>query len=102
MKIENLYFHLDNLTISTENSSGRARLTAKTVWGALRGLETFSQLIWNDGQSNQYFVNETIIRDYPRFPHRGLMIDSARHFLPVTIIEQVLDAMSYNKLNGLF
>lgn len=82
---------------------GKAKIAAKTVWGALRGLETFSQLIWtdSDGQSNQYFVNETIIRDYPRFPHRGLMIDSARHFLPISIIEQVMESMSYNKMNVL-
>lgn len=80
---------------------GRAKIISKTVWGALRGLETFSQLIWNNGESNQHFVNETVIRDFPRFPHRGLMIDSARHFLPVPIIEQVMESMSYNKLNVL-
>lgn len=67
----------------------------------MRGLETFSQLIWTDGKSNEHFVNETIIQDYPRFPHRGLMIDSARHYLPVSIIEQVLESMSYNKMNVL-
>ena len=32
------------------NSTVVARLKAATVWGALRGLETLSQLIeWNDG-----------------------------------------------------
>lgn len=90
--------HLDNLTVSSE---GRAQIVAKTVWGALRGLETFSQLIWTDGESNHRFVNETVIRDHPRFPHRGLMIDSARHYLSVGIIEQVIESMSYNKLNVL-
>lgn len=94
--------YTDNLTISTEGLEGRARVVAKTVWGALRGLETFSQLIWTDeGASNQHFVNETVIRDHPRFPHRGLMIDSARHYLPVSIIEQVMESMSYNKMNVL-
>jgi hexosaminidase len=39
--------------------------------------------------------------DVPRFAHRGIMIDSARHFLPVETILSVLDAMSYAKLNVL-
>ncbi|KAJ6643163.1 Beta-hexosaminidase subunit beta [Pseudolycoriella hygida] len=99
--VKDLEYEAYNLTISKDATEGRARIVAKTVWGAIRGLETFSQLIWTNGESNQHFVNETVITDYPRFPHRGLMIDSARHFLPVSIIEQVLEAMSYNKMNVL-
>ena len=34
----------------------------------------------------QYLVNATAIYDAPRFRHRGLLIDTARHFLPVHII----------------
>lgn len=34
-----------------------------------------------------HLVNETRIRDVPRFPHRGLLIDTARHFLPVHVIK---------------
>ncbi|EOD04016.1 hypothetical protein EMIHUDRAFT_77540, partial [Emiliania huxleyi CCMP1516] len=32
---------------------------------------------------------------------RGLMLDSARHYLPVEAITAMLDAMSFNKLNVL-
>ena len=44
----------------------RATLTADTVYGALRGLELFSQLILK----NQA-IAEQIAVDWPRFPHRG-------------------------------
>jgi hexosaminidase len=33
--------------------------------------------------------------------YRGLMIDSSRHFLPLKLIFETIDAMMYNKLNVL-
>ncbi|XP_045461633.1 beta-hexosaminidase subunit beta-like isoform X2 [Harmonia axyridis] len=74
-------------------------LTARSVWGMLRALETFSQLIYEDEQSSTLRLNSTRISDYPRFPHRGLLLDTSRHFIPVKYILKTLDAMSYNKLN---
>merc|ERR1719273_20131 len=41
------------------------------------------------------------IEDYPRFPWRGLMMDVARHFFPISQLERIIDAMAYNKLNSL-
>ncbi|XP_048777882.2 beta-hexosaminidase subunit beta-like isoform X2 [Ostrea edulis] len=84
----------DNLTVSTS-----PRLTCATVWGALRGLETFSQLIYNEGEESSLFINKTTIIDEPRFRYRGIMLDTARHFLPMPILLKNLDAMAYNKFN---
>lgn len=39
------------------------------------------------------------IYDKPRMPHRGLLLDTSRHFIPVDDILLILDGMSYNKLN---
>lgn len=44
-------------------------------------------------------MNETTIYDEPRFPHRGLLVDTSRHFISMTVLEQILDGMSFNKLN---
>ncbi|XP_055984798.1 beta-hexosaminidase subunit alpha [Sorex fumeus] len=82
------------LTINDEQSF----LLADTVWGALRGLETFSQLVWR-GSEGTYFINKTEIEDYPRFPHRGLLLDTSRHYLPLPTILDTLDVMAFNKLN---
>ncbi|KAJ8271973.1 hypothetical protein COCON_G00108320 [Conger conger] len=79
-------------------SAGGGLLVAKTVWGALRGLESFSQLVYQD-EHNNYFINKTEIEDFPRFLHRGILLDTSRHFLPVPTILKTLDAMSYSKLN---
>ncbi|XP_057210990.1 beta-hexosaminidase subunit beta isoform X3 [Triplophysa rosa] len=75
-----------------------AVLKAPNVWGALRGLETFSQLIYEDdyGANN---INKTVISDFPRFAHRGVLLDTSRHYLPLKVILSNLEAMAINKFN---
>lgn len=41
------------------------------------------------------------IVDFARLPHRGLLLDTSRHYLPIHDILLTLDAMSYNKMNVL-
>ena len=41
------------------------------------------------------------VRDYPRYPMRGLMLDSARHFQSKPVIFSVLDMMAKLRLNHL-
>lgn len=84
------------LTINPELTMP-AQLFSINTWGALRGLETFSQYVHlRDGQ----FVAPAIdILDFPRFLFRGLLLDTSRHYLPLDILYKNLDAMAYNKLN---
>ncbi|WP_188547160.1 beta-N-acetylhexosaminidase [Hymenobacter qilianensis] len=72
-------------------------LDAPTSLGALRGLETLRQLLTKD-KKNFYFP-EVDITDQPRFGWRGLLIDAARHFMPVAVIKRNLDGMAAVKLN---
>ncbi|XP_066249400.1 beta-hexosaminidase subunit alpha-like [Euwallacea similis] len=76
-----------------------ASISAQTVWGALRAMETFSQLLYlaEDGISTR--INTTSIVDSPRFPHRGILVDTSRHFIPLEQLKQIIDAMTFNKLN---
>ncbi|XP_057674442.1 beta-hexosaminidase subunit beta isoform X1 [Corythoichthys intestinalis] len=75
-----------------------AILKAPKVWGALHGLETFSQLVYED-EFGAKSINWTEIVDFPRFAHRGLLLDSSRHFIPVKVILANLETMAMNKFN---
>ena len=77
----------------------QATLRAPTTTGALRGLETVLQLLVAEGK--QFYLPAVTVRDQPRFPWRGLMIDVCRHWQPVEVIERNLDAMAVVKLNVL-
>lgn len=86
-----------SLSIAPPSSSGSAaNLAAATVWGAMRGLETFSQLAWGDPPAVPAGIS---ISDRPLFPHRGLLLDTGRNFYPVADLLRTIRAMSHNKIN---
>jgi hexosaminidase len=80
-----------------EITDKQVRLVAPTVVGALRGLETFLQLLRGDREG--YYLPAIRIHDQPRFPWRGLLIDVARHYQPPEVLKRNLDAMAAVKLN---
>jgi hexosaminidase len=80
-----------------EVSSTRVVLSAPNPLGILHGLQTFLQLVNITPQG--FSVASVTIDDSPRFPWRGLMIDSGRHFMPLDVIRQSLDGMEVVKLN---
>jgi len=69
---------------------------AATVWGVLHGLTTLAQLVDDGGR-----IPHASIDDRPRFGWRGLLLDPARHFLPVADVRRTLDGMARCKLNVL-
>ena len=87
----------ENESYTLEINDKQARLAAPTVVGALRGLETFLQLL--EGDRDGYYLPAIKIQDQPRFPWRGLLIDVARHYEPMEVLKRNLDAMAAVKLN---
>lgn len=49
----------------------------------------------------EYSIKQTTINDAPRFPHRGYLLDTSRHYLPLSILYQQIDALSYNKVRAI-
>ncbi|KAJ2388387.1 Glucosamine-6-phosphate isomerase (Glucosamine-6-phosphate deaminase) (GNPDA) (GlcN6P deaminase) [Coemansia sp. RSA 2611] len=98
----------EQLTLDTDESytldvpvTGQATLKAKTPFGAVRGLETFSQLVSANGATKAIVNTPVHIEDAPKFVHRGLLFDTARNFYSLASIFRTLDAMAYNKMNVL-
>jgi hexosaminidase len=91
------------LTVPADGSP--ATLAAATQWGALRGLESFSQLVaWNNRTLSPAYALQyapVSISDAPRWSWRSLLVDVSRHFLPVPTILAIVDGMAANKLNVL-
>ena len=90
-------------------------LAASTTWGILRGLETFAQLVQYkstppsftkkgvtsnlDGYTIDWIP--MIVTDSPRYYWRGLLVDSARHFLTIPLLQRIIDTMAALKMNVL-
>ncbi|XP_049877245.1 beta-hexosaminidase subunit beta-like [Pectinophora gossypiella] len=79
--------------------SAVSTLIAPSIWGIMRGLETFSQLFYLSKCYKDVLINSTEIEDYPNYKHRGLLLDTSRHFISVPNILMTLDAMAMNKMN---
>jgi hexosaminidase len=80
-------------------SSSDLRLSATSPIGILRALATLRQLI--EVASGSLIIPCVRIADSPRFGWRGLMIDTARHFMSANSIKRQISAMECVKLNVL-
>jgi len=77
-------------------------IRARSSAGLFYGAQTFLQLLPAPVPKDQaaWPIPCVHIEDQPRFKWRGLMLDVSRHFFTVPEVEQLLDAMSFYKLNS--
>jgi len=89
------------LTVPADGSA--ATLVANTTYGAYWGLQTFSQAVRFDFVSGQYGVAAAplVIADAPKFAWRGILIDTDRHWLSLPAIKNIIDGLTYAKMNVL-
>ncbi|XP_044269002.1 chitooligosaccharidolytic beta-N-acetylglucosaminidase [Tribolium madens] len=92
-----------NIGITSTGNQNIVQISAATIFGARHGLETLSQLIDvypnSDGTKCLVVTEEATISDAPFFPHRGLLLDTARNFLSISKIKKHIDAMAASKMN---
>lgn len=85
-----------------EVSSRHIYIKGATPQAVFYGVKTFHQLLMGDVRSTAFKkVRPVVIDDTPRFPYRALMLDPARHFLPVKDVKFYIDQMARYKYNVL-
>ncbi|CAG9863445.1 unnamed protein product [Phyllotreta striolata] len=88
------------LAVSKKGNIVVADIVAPTYFGARHALETLSQLvIYDESSKNLKIYHDVEIVDKPAFPHRGLMVDTSRNFIPMKQLQRIVDGMAMNKLN---
>ncbi|GAB4295466.1 MAG: family 20 glycosylhydrolase [Marinilabiliales bacterium] len=92
----NLQITKDKIIISAQNYAG--------IFYAFQSLR---QLLPPEFENNQIYENARwelpclTIKDYPRFSHRGLLLDCCRHFIEKDFIKRYIDLLAYYKMNVL-
>jgi len=81
-------------------------IKARTARGLFAGVQTLRQLLpaqveSRSARSGPWTVPAGRIVDYPRFAHRGAMLDVARHFFSPDEVKSYIDQMSLYKINTL-
>ena len=75
--------------------------------GVYYGLQTLLQMLPHEIESDtlvtgvEWSLPIAFVKDYPRFPYRGIHVDPCRHFLPIEHVKKQIDWMSKFKMNRL-
>ncbi|MEO6799716.1 MAG: beta-N-acetylhexosaminidase, partial [Rhodanobacter sp.] len=78
----------------------RIEIAAADDRGLFWGVQTLRQLL-PPGHHATLSIPAVHIDDAPRYAWRGVMLDSARHFIPVALVKKQIDLLSRYKLNVL-
>jgi hexosaminidase len=75
--------------------------------GVFYGIQTLRQMLPGELESPELAENISAITiprlkvtDYPAFEYRGMHLDVARHFFPVSFIKKYIDLMAMHKMNN--
>uniref|UniRef100_A0A668AR61 Beta-hexosaminidase n=1 Tax=Myripristis murdjan TaxID=586833 RepID=A0A668AR61_9TELE len=81
-------------------AAGPSEISELQVWITSADSECDSYPSLTSDESCEFKnINSTTISDFPRFAHRGILLDTSRHFLPIKVILANLEAMAMNKFN---
>ncbi|MBM3891905.1 MAG: beta-N-acetylhexosaminidase, partial [Verrucomicrobia bacterium] len=95
------------LSVSASGVRIRAASKAGLFYGGITLCQLLPPLVFGAQrvqtvpQPDQWTMPCAEIEDRPRFAWRGLLLDPARHFLPLEFIKKFVDVMALHKLNTL-
>jgi hexosaminidase len=85
-------------------SKQMVRLSASNAEGLFRGIQSFRQLLLLESkdlrvEEKGIFIPTGVIKDYPEYEYRGMMLDVARHFFPPVVVKELIDKLALYKIN---
>ncbi|KAI9148988.1 Beta-hexosaminidase [Paramyrothecium foliicola] len=87
---------------------GVVRVTGGSAAGVFYGTQTFRQLLppsslrhTNNASTGPWRIPVQYIEDAPRFAWRGIMLDVARHFMPLHDVLRFIELAAFHKFNVL-
>ena len=84
---------------STGIAAVTATATCSSVYAVVYALDSFAQLA---AEGNGTLAHSQVkIRDYPRYKHRGLLLDIGRRFYPLPLLRSIIDGLAFTKMNVL-
>ena len=111
-KTKNIVFQLDTIIKGKEEYMLEVTpeivvAKARTTDGLFYAVQSLLQLLPPSVEGKQvvkttaWEIPAVQIKDYPRFPYRGVMLDPCRHFLPVDAVKRQIEMLSVYKINHL-
>ncbi|HWI91543.1 MAG TPA: family 20 glycosylhydrolase [Flavisolibacter sp.] len=72
--------------------------------GSFYGMQTLIQLLPTDNYKTKTPTTKlniplVVVEDYPRFDYRGMHLDVARHFFPISFVKKYIDYLALHKMN---
>lgn len=108
-KAKNSFFFELNSDLGNEayilnSDASGVKISAKNAAGAFYGLQSLLQLlppeIYGENQVNTPLtVPFCKIEDAPRYAYRGMHLDVARHFSPVSFVKKYINLLALHKFN---
>ncbi len=66
--------------------------------GLFHGVQTLRQVV---GSGPDWSLPALDIKDQPRYPRRGMLLDCGRHFMTKGFVKRYIDLLAYHKMNVL-
>ena len=86
-------------TYSLKVDSEKIEIIGSGYNGVFYGIQTLIQILEIHKINHNSTIHGIIIKDSPRFKWRGLMLDVARHMMPIDFIKKCIDIIAAHKLN---
>ena len=74
-------------------------IKSRTEAGAFYAVQTLIKIFQSAKNSSLNSIPLVDIKDYPKFPYRGIHLNVSRHFFSTDFIKKYIDALAMKKIN---